>query len=509
MMPQSAVAPLPPAEPKGYCAPPALAELIRDLYLGEKCGVLNIGRSGVEKRLFIDRGMILAATSSLDDERLPAFLAQHALIPREEAEALKGLDDRQVAEALLKRGQITTAALTGAIHDLAEQIMTGVFRWDELEYAFHEQPLAPWPVTTNVMVSFELIIRALRSMAGFETVRDAVLRQERAVRLAEDLFLPFDQLALSPIEGYLVSRIDGRTRPRDILAQIPPSEEDAAGRFLFGLLILGLAQFSPPLGPAMLSCAQLLRGDEEKRKREELELEEVRAYYTLANRNDAAALLGVRAGASQAEIRTAYEEKKERYDLSRFLRRVQVEMKEELQIIEARLIEAYLALRSKTLAEWERGAGERGSTANIDTSARRKEVTKTEKQALEEHNQRLAGQYLTKARDFWKMGDIYNCIRYCEFAQGYYDLDAAIHSLLGQALARNPDHRWRRRAENALIRATELDAFNPAHWMSLGEFYRQIGLVSKARRQFEKVLQLQSSHAGAKQALKELPESKS
>ncbi len=508
-MPASAVAPAPSPDLKGYCAPPALAELIRDLYLGERSGILTIGRSGVEKRLFIDRGMILAATSSLDDERLPAFMALHSLIPKEEAEALKGLDDRQVAEALLKRAQVSKAVLTSAVRELAEQIMTGVFRWDELEYLFHEQALAPWPVDTNVMVSFELIIRALRSMAGFEAVRDAVLRQERTVRLAEDLFLPFDQLALSPIEGYLVSRIDGRTRPRDILAQIPPADEDAAGRFLFGLLILGLAQFSPPLGPQMLSCAHLLRGDEEKRKREDLELEEVRTYYAVANKNDPAALLGVKAGASQGDVRTAYEEKKERYDPSRFLRRVQIEMKEELQIIEARLIEAYLALRSKTLADWERGAGDRGASSSVDTSAKRKELNKTEKQALEEHNQRLAGQYLAKARDFWKMGDVYNCIRYCEFAQGYYDLDASIHSLLGQALARNPDHRWQRRAENALLRATELDGFNPAHWMALGEFYRQIGLVSKARRQFEKVLQLQSSHPAAKKALRDLPDSKS
>src|SRR5712675_2559306 len=144
-MPASAVAPVPPADLKGYCAPPALAELIRDLYLGERSGVLTIGRSGVEKRLFIDRGMILAASSSLDDERLPAFLALHSLIPKEEAEALKGLEDRQVAEALLKRGQITREGLTSAVRDLAEQIMTGVFRWDELEYQFREQALAPWP----------------------------------------------------------------------------------------------------------------------------------------------------------------------------------------------------------------------------------------------------------------------------------------------------------------------------------------------------------------------------
>src|SRR6185295_335170 len=94
----SAPAPVPAtAERRGFCAPPQLAELIRDLYLEERTGILSISRSGAEKRLYLDRGMILVATSSLEDERLPAFLAGKGFLRSMEAEALRGLDDLQAA----------------------------------------------------------------------------------------------------------------------------------------------------------------------------------------------------------------------------------------------------------------------------------------------------------------------------------------------------------------------------------------------------------------------------
>src|SRR6185369_5173245 len=100
----TASAPIPAtAERHGFCAPPQLAEIIRDLYLEERTGILSIVRSGAEKRLYLDRGMILVATSSLEDERLPAFLAAKGILRPEEAEALRGLDDLQAALAVQKR----------------------------------------------------------------------------------------------------------------------------------------------------------------------------------------------------------------------------------------------------------------------------------------------------------------------------------------------------------------------------------------------------------------------
>ena len=505
----TATAPATPPELRGYCAPPALAELIRDLYLEERTGTLVISRSGVEKRIVLDRGMIVAATSSLEDERLAPFLAARGVIREDEALALRGLDDRRAAEALLGRSQITAENLTRAAHELAQQVLTAVFRWEELEYRFLEGESSAWPIATNVLISLELIVRAMRSMAGFEPLRQAMLRQDRAVRLADDLYVPLDQLSLTPIEGFLVSRVDGQTRPRDILAQLPPTEEEAAARFLFGLLILGLAQFTPPVGPGLLSCSFLLRGDEEKRRREETEKDQIAALYRMACSGDATALLGVHEGSTQEEVKAAYEQKKERIDPGRFLRRVQIEMKEELQIIEASLLEAFLAFRGKALEGLRpQAAAGKQPALDFEVMAKRKELSKTATQSKQDEDRMLAEQYFTKAREYWKMGDMFSCIRYCEFARSHHESDAAVHSLLGQALARNPDHRWQRRAETAFVRATDLEPFNANHWVQLGEFYCQNKLFAKARKQFEMALQILPSHAQAKQALRDLPATK-
>lgn len=490
----------------GYCGPPALAELIRDLFLDERTGTLILGRSGVEKRVYLDRGMILTVASSLEDERLPAFLAQRRVIRPEIAETLKGLQDPRAAEALVQSGEVPLEALRQACRELSQQVLTALFRWEDLEYRFEEGAVVAGLLETNVVVSFELIIRALRSMAGFELIKEALLRQDRALRLSDQLYLPVDQLSLTPVEGFLLSRIDGQSKVRDILAQTPPAEDESAARFLFGLLILGLVHFVPAIGSGPLSCRDLLRGEEEKRRREDREKAEVLDFYTLVREGTPAAILGVGDATLPEQVKAAYLERKEKYHPARFLRKVQVELREELQIIEARLLEAFLAVRSERLDSAQKAGSstERLVSLDLEALALRKELSKTEKQSVEEERARLSEQFFSKARDYWKMGDFFNCIRYCEFATGYSDKNSSIFSLLGQALSRNPDYRWQKRAETALLRAAELEPFNPTHFVLLGDFYRGHGLNAKARKHYEKAVDILPSHAQALQALKDL-----
>ncbi|HEV8699916.1 MAG TPA: DUF4388 domain-containing protein [Candidatus Polarisedimenticolia bacterium] len=495
---------------RGFCSPPALAELIRDLYMDEKTGVLVLGRSGVEKRILLDRGMILTASSSLPDERLSALLVEKGWMRIEEAETLKGLADSQVAEVAARRGLVTHETLLGANRELAQRILTALFRWEEIEYRFDEGSVTAGLLQTDVVASFEMIIHALRSMVGFEPIREALLRQDRVLRLSDQIYLPIDRLTLAPIEGYLLSRVDGQTKVRDVLAQVPPGEEDLAARFLFGLLILGMINFVPAISAGPLSCGDLVRGEEEKRRREERELSEVRDFYRLARESPPQTILGIDEAASADRIKAAYMERKERYHPSRFMKKVQQDLKEELQIIEARLLESFLAVREQKLGA-ARAAGsstERVVNLDLDSLSMRKELTKTEKQSFEEEKARRAEQFFGKARDYFKMGDFFNCIRYCEFATSYSDKNAQVFSLLGQSLQRNPDYRWQKRAEGALLRAAELEPFNPAHSVTLGHFYRTHGLYAKAKKEFEKTLELMPSHSEARACLKELEKEK-
>jgi tetratricopeptide (TPR) repeat protein len=188
------------------------------------------------------------------------------------------------------------------------------------------------------------------------------------------------------------------------------------------------------------------------------------------------------------------------------MKKVQTELREELQIVEARLLEAFLALRSQKLGA-ARAAGtgtERLVSLDLEALALRKELTKTEKQTAVEERSRMAEQFAGKARDYFKIGDFFNCIRYCEFAISYNDQIAGVFSLMGQALGRNPDYRWQKKAEAALIRAAELEPFNPSHFLLLGGFYRAHDMHSKAKKEYEKVIALVPTHAEAQQALREL-----
>jgi tetratricopeptide (TPR) repeat protein len=494
----------------GFCSPAALAELIRDLYLDEKTGTLVLSRSGVEKRILLDRGMILAAASSLPDETFAAVLVERGWMRPEEAEALRGLDDRQVGETAARRGLLTPAMLQQANRDLSQRILNALFRWEEIEFRFEDGPVTAGLLMTDVVVSFEMIIRALRSMVGFESIREALLRQDRTLRLSDQVYLPVDRLTLAPIEGFLLSRVDGQTKVRDVLAQMPPADEEAATRFLFGLLILGLVNFVPAISAGPLSCGDLVRGEEEKKKREERERAEVLEFYRLVKDGSPQAILGIPEDATRERVKSAYMERKERYQPARFMKKVQHDLKEELQIVEARLLEAFLEVRSEKLGA-ARAVGvstEKVVNLDLESLSLRKELTKTEKQSMEEEKGRMAEQFFGKARDYFKMGDYFNCIRYCEFATSYSDRNAAVFGLLGQSLMRNPDYRWQKRAETAFLRAAELEPFNPAHFVALGHFYKSHGLLAKAKREYEKTLELVPTHAEAQASLKELAKSK-
>src|SRR3989449_969016 len=263
--------------------------------------------------------MIMAASSSLPDETLAVVLVERGWMQPEESEALKGLDNRQVGETAARRGLVTPVTLQRANRDLAQRILTALFRWEEIEFRFEEGPVTAGLLETDVVVSFEMIIRALRSMVGFESIREALVRQDRTLRLSDQVYLPVDRLTLAPIEGFLLSRVDGQAKVRDVLAQMPQADEEAATRFLFGVLILGLVNFAPAISAGPLSCRDLVRGEEEKKRREDRERSEVTDFYRVVQQGTPQTILGITEEATQERVKTAYLERKERFQPARFM----------------------------------------------------------------------------------------------------------------------------------------------------------------------------------------------
>ena len=492
----------------GPFVPSTLAELFRDLFLTERSGILSLSRTEVRKRVYFDRGMIFFADSSLEDEGLMDFLVHARTLNAQDLAGIPGArgDDRVLAQWLFDSGKVPLEKLQQSVREQIQQVVVSTFRWESGESSFQDTPPGGGEAfCTDVIFTFEILMRGIRSMAGFGPIREAMHRLDRKLKLSENLYLPVDKLALHPIQGFVLSRIDGSTNIGEIASQIPPSDEDNALRFLFGLIILGVAEISPPLGTGPLVVRDLLAGDREERERGEREATVIKEMSRALTTGTAWEALGIAPGADTESTRRAYETRRDAFRSARFLKKIQEVYRDELMLIEGKLLESYLAVSQNQMQSARQGSAHGGSVKlDIDSLSMRKELSKTQNQELLEEQVRRAEMFFIKAREYFRAKDYHNAIQYCEQALKGNDADARYHFLLGQVLVRNPDYRWQKRAEQSLLKAAEIDPWNVEHFVHLGNFYRNHNLMRKAKKSFLKAIEMMPSHSEAKKALSEM-----
>ena len=492
----------------GPFVPSSLAEIFRDLFLTERSGILFLSRTEVKKRIYFDRGMIFFADSSLEDEGLVDFLLHaRCLDPQDLGDIPRARgDDREMARWLFESGKVSLEKLQQGVRDQIQQIVVSTFRWESGEASFQDTPPGGGEALgTDVILTFEFLMRGIRSMAGFGPIREAMHRLDRKIRLSENLYLPLEKMTLHPVQGFVLSRVDGSGTVGQIASLIPPADEDNALRFLFGLLILGVVEFVPPLGPGPLQVRSLLAGDREERERAEREAKVIKEMCRAVSTGSFWHALGVAERADQEVTRKAYETRRDAFRSARFLKKTQDIYREELMLIEGKLLEAYLAASQGQMQSARQGSAHLGSrTLNVESLSIRKELSKTQAQEDLEMQVRRAEQFFIKAREYFKSKDYHNAIQYCEQALKGNESDARYHFLLGQVLVRNPDYRWQKRAEQSFLKAVEIDPWNVEHFVHLGNFYRSHNLLRKARKSFLKAVEMMPSHHEARKALEEL-----
>jgi tetratricopeptide (TPR) repeat protein len=63
-----------------------------------------------------------------------------------------------------------------------------------------------------------------------------------------------------------------------------------------------------------------------------------------------------------------------------------------------------------------------------------------------------------------------------------------------------------KKAEKDFLKAIEIESWNPEGFVGLGMLYKREGLLLRARKQFERALEIDSDHKAARQALAEMDE---
>jgi tetratricopeptide (TPR) repeat protein len=310
---------------------------------------------------------------------------------------------------------------------------------------------------------------------------ESLRAEKRSLSFSPTISDTLQALALSPEQGFILSRVDGTSTPREILSLSPLGEEETA-RALIDLLECGLVKLNdeaptePAEAPAEAPTPDSASAPESAlapdpaiaKKRNELE-----ELVDACGKQTPTELLGVSDQASTDEIKEAFRKKVLCFHPDRYPGITDEAFLKKLSHSVALVTDAFNTLSDNVSQEMTPTARNESSFGHAAGAG---DTYNAEKHALELfHTARRA----FDTQSYWEV------IQLCREAIGIKDDVAKYHFLLGRALLQNK--KWRKEAGESLKRAAELDSYNTEYLALLAALYQREGLQMRAKKVIEQV----------------------
>jgi len=321
---------------------------------------------------------------------------------------------------------------------------------------------------------------------------EALKEEARPLRLSPNLSGELQGAAISPEEGFLLSRIDGLARASDILAMSPMPEAETAAALLNlidkDLILIGgktsareivrepVREAPPPTPPAP-----------PKGVPDEATVKELDRLLALAKSQAYSDLLGIAADAPAGARKSAYLKIIGKFHPDKFPRAAD-DIREKLSRLCAESAEAMDQLASPTALKSTSSSPARGNGYSPVASAG---FGSGRSRGLNFDKRRYARELYDRALRAFDMQDFWESIQLCRQALETDDTQAEYFHLLGRALMQNK--KWRKEAADSFRKATELDPGNLAYLGMLGAVYKAEGLQARATAVLKKAQSLDPS----------------
>ena len=387
--------------------------------------------------------------------------------------------------------------------DPAERFETGAELVDALQAVAGELPSQPTSEPDEFDSSATMLFQAPLAMPKQESESEAepelppldpakvkmLVEDERPLELSPTISDVLQVVSMSQEEGFLLSRIDGSSRTCDIMS-VSPMDEGQTARVLLGLLDREFVCFAESsvanvddsgVFPWSRENAAALNPEHDALRKEVDELLE-------AAETGPESALGVSAGASSDEIKTAYRDRVLRYHPDRHSSVTDPDLRDKLSHL--------LALASEAHAELAKKAKQRASSVtNGAPKAPPAPATPEAAPAADNSNgfdgRRHAAALFRHAEQAYELQDFWQTIQLCRQAIDGCEDKPRYHYLLALSLLRNK--KWRKEASQSLKKAVELDGKNPEYLSMLAVLYDAEGLRVRAEKLFTQVSAIDSS----------------
>ena len=555
--PMPAVPPAPPPDPT------PLFRTMRDIFVGAKSGHLHFTHGKERRSLYFVRGLILYGTSDVDGEHLGNTLVRYGLLSQEDLERATPSvlrDRKRLGQVIQELGILDRSRLDESVALHVRDLLFTVLDRGAGAFGFEEMASDDDAGIVAQIRPGQMILEAARRLQAPEVMKEVLGDLDRPLGMSSHPLLGVQKLTLSPIDGFLLSRIDGVMTAREIF-QITPLPEEDTERSLFALLCTGTVEYvpktatwraraaaqaagqqaapapgapapappappvapstpaSPPPSPAAPSPAsptaksdagrslkeQVAHEEEARKNLEARRREIVEAFEGLQGR-DHFELLGIERKATESEVKEAYFRLARRFHPDTPLDPALADLRPKRENVFLRLAAAYETLRNpQSRAQYERMVEPRSPRRHVEAPAPAGPAAPAppappdpaEQSADEERQRRNAERAVPNALRLIKEEKYWDAIQALEPALPFLDGPARLKASVLLARAYLKNPNWIRQAESTLREVLrEKPDLAEAH-VVLGHVYRSTNLRSRALASYRKALEIDSRNEEA------------
>lgn len=221
----------------------ALSEMFSTIYRHRVPGLIEISRDDIVKRIYINEGNVIHASSNDRADRLGAHLYRIGKLTRKQlVDTMRHREQsgKRHGQLLIEEKLLSPGELHDAIRSQMESIVWSVFSWQRGEVTFRIGELGE-PIMIKIHLPMrQVIIRGIKQVPDTKSLVARLGRKNTIFRPSystEDLI----EMALDSKEYALLCMVDGKKRLYEICTQGPYAVSENA-RLLYAYRILNLIE---------------------------------------------------------------------------------------------------------------------------------------------------------------------------------------------------------------------------------------------------------------------------
>lgn len=231
---------------QGSLAERDVPDLIQALHESRFSGVLTLTHAGVGRRVIVQEGRLVFATSSDPDDRMGELLLRQGRITlRQYADAGQAVaPGKRLGGILVEHGILTPKELVKTVTEQTQHVIYRSFEWTEGQYRIQEGVESSEAITLKISTP-DIILEGIRRIESWSRIQRAVGGLEARYERAPDYEHELPSLTLSIEKLNLLVSLTKRATVESICAESPMSDFEVC-RTLWAYRVIGVVRRVDP-----------------------------------------------------------------------------------------------------------------------------------------------------------------------------------------------------------------------------------------------------------------------